>query len=234
MQGKWSRYCPSIYHEIELRYMKKRQDSGRKKRGCCLYAAVFAVVILLLCIVVVVASVAKYAAWESDTRDVVELAAVRPVEQRDQVRDELYERLERFQNSSVQRETCEITCPMVNILVEDIASEYWGIEDPGDVGVTCGDRTLTVYIKIMGTAWMVVDLWQRAEGDADFVAYDVSIGPHSLSAVTAGWITSEVTAGIESSIDTVTDPLYSGRRIEKILVTDDGMKVVGVRPESGD
>jgi hypothetical protein len=171
----------------------------------------------------------RYEQWERQEKEVIQRSAVDPVPGRESAKNELDRRVEEFNTSTVQREVLTLDCDMVNILFEDVASEHWGITDPKDVGVACGDRQFDVYIRVANMWWGVVRIWQRSEGSVDFAVYDMKVGPFSLAGLSWGKATGSMSQGIEDAITVMTTSSYTGRIIEEVYLTEDGMRIIGFR-----
>lgn len=189
--------------------------------------------ILLAVIVVLFVFVLRYETWMSKNRETVDNVAVEEVRNRDVVSDELDKRLKSFGESKVQRESLSLTCDMLTVLVEDVFEEGWQLSRE-ETGVSCGNRSMTIYLKLWDLWWVTVNIWQRAEGEPDFVVYDVNIGPFSLAGATFGYLSREISRGVEDAIDLVSGDTYSGRKIEKLFIDEGGMRAVGVREEHSD
>jgi len=199
-------------------------------RGCAtLIAAVLFIVVVGLVIALVV-FVVRYELWAQANKTMLDEVAVTEIENRDAVEYQMNKRLQNFQKSKVQRESMNLTCDMLGVMMENVLEDSWNLEHK-DVGLTCGNRSMTVYIKMWDLWWVNVRIWQRAEGSIEFVVYDVNVGPFSLAGVTFGYLSEEISGGVGDAIDLVTGETYSGRRIEKMYISDDGMRMVGVLAE---
>lgn len=186
--------------------------------------------VLLATIITLFVFVLRYESWMGKNRELIENIAISDVTSRDAISRELDERLDSFQKSKVQRESMNLTCDMLTVLMENVLEEGWQL-DREEIGVTCENRSITVYIKLWDLWWVTVDVWQRAEGLPDFVVYDVSIGPFSLAGATFGYLSQEITRGVKDAIELVSGETYSGRKIEQIYLNEGGMRVVGVLEE---
>ena len=76
--------------------------------------------------------------------------------------------------------------------------------------------------------WVVVQIWQRSEGEVDFAVYDVTVGPFSVAGMTLGRVSGDITKGVQDAISLVMSETYSGRKIEELYLKDDGVRIVGV------
>lgn len=192
--------------------------------------SVIAVVFFVTLVVIVISLIVfafRYETWRVENTDMIEEVAIAEVENRDAVESELNKRLGAFQQSTVQKESMTLTCDMVNVLMENVLEESWKLEH-SETGVTCGERTLTVYLKLRNLWWVSVKVWQRAEGSVEFVVYDVNIGPFSVAGATYGYLSEEMSRGVKDAIALVSSESYSGRKIENLYLEESGMRMVGV------
>lgn len=197
--------------------------------GCCSAIAALSFAVVVIGLISLVVFFVRYETWERDEREVIVDVAIRDVSDREAVRRELDDRLVSFQQSTVQREVLDVDCEMVNVMFEDMMEEHWGMPDRRDVGVACRDRELDFYVRLGNMWWSIVKVWQRSEGAVDFVVYDVNIGPFSIAGLTFGDLSSSMSRGVSDAIGTMTGESYSGRALEKIYVTEEGLKIVGLK-----
>lgn len=171
----------------------------------------------------------RYEQWERQEKDIIRQSAVDPIPDRDVSRGEIERRIGEFNTSTVQREVLTLDCDEVNILFEDAAAEHWGFTDPRDVGIACRDRQVDVYIRVADMWWGVIRVWQRSEGSVDFAVYDIKVGPFSLAGLSWGKLTGGMSEGIRDAVNVMTTSSYTGRIIEEIYLTEDGMRIIGIR-----
>ena len=196
-------------------------------RGCGMLTAGIIFILVVTVVVGLLVFVIRYENWMRQNKEHIQSVAVDDVANRDTVRYELDNRLEEFQTSAVQKESVTLTCDMMVVLVEDVLQESWKL-DRSNTGLTCGDRTMTVYVKLWDMWWVTVKIWQRAEGSVEFVVYDVNIGPFSIAGATFGYLSEEISRGVGDAIALVSSESYSGRKIEKLYMEENGMRMVGV------
>lgn len=196
-------------------------------RGCGMVAAGIVFILVAGLAIALIVFVVRYETWASKNESEVERIAITEIESRDALEYQMEKRLTDFQKSKVQRESMALSCDMLGILMENVLEESWRIENE-DVGLVCGNRSMTLSVKMWDLWWVNVKVWQRAEGAVEFVVYDVNIGPFSLAGVTFGYLSEQLSNGVGDALELVSSDAYSGRKIEKMYIDEDGMRIVGV------
>lgn len=201
--------------------MYRVYDSGaprRKKRrsGCgCLFTLLFIVILIMIIVfVVLIYFVVSYENWLSSKE-----TYVNNLVQNDVNSGDLERKMEYYNNSEIQRETLDLTCEELEYLVQDAIEE--------DVGLVCHGRGIDVYVKY-GNYWYDIKLWQGVEGRLDFTAYNVLLGPISLSDWSWGLINDEINGGFDEANDLVMESQLTRRKVEEFWVDEDGVRIVGV------
>lgn len=195
-------------------------------KNCLGCGCVFIVVVVIIAIVTGILGYRNYKNWQKEESNFLSnMQMSGGVE----VEEELDEKLGDFKESDIERESLYLSCDQLEILLRRVTEDNWESIGVTDVGVVCGDRMIDVYIKFWDSTWVVVKLWQRAEGEVDFVVYDVELGPYSLGGITFGYVSSEFSKGVEDAIDLLSEGDFSGRKIEEMYVQGDGVRFVGVK-----
>ncbi len=199
-------------------------------RGCSFIFGSILFVFAIGVIISLVIFLVRYESWMSQNQSIINQAAIEEIPNRKAVKAEMNKRLKAFQQSRVQRESMNLTCDMLAVLIEDTLKEGWDIDNE-DAGIVCDNRSFTVYIKFWELWWITVNVWQRAEGSVDFVVYDVKVGPFSLAGITFGYLSQGITDGVKDATSLVSGDTYSGRKMEKLYLDEGGMRIVGVLKE---
>ncbi len=164
----------------------------------------------------------EYSVWEDNNARLLKSFEDSDVE----IEASLEEKVEEFSAGGAQSQSMDLSCEEVNVLFSEVISDNWGLSHR-DVGVLCGDRSIEIYVNSKGV-WWVISLWQQAEGNPEFAVVDIKVGPISVGTWSYGYITGEANRGMEEALDVVLDEGFSGRRIEEMTLTEEGVLVVGV------
>lgn len=208
--------------------------AAENKKGCfrrILSCGCFALVAVV--VVLVVAGIycrKRYLDWETESAEMLEGFEM-STEEYDEIEADLDSRLEEFRESEVQREMIYLDCDTVNVLFKEVVYENWENLGVEKVGVVCNERSLDVYANYQGSVWVLIKVWQRADGDVDFVVYDVMVGLFSLGTLSFGYVTDQFTEGVQDALELITSGSFSGRKIEEIYIEEEGVRVIGVVEE---
>ncbi len=196
----------------------------------CLLQLLLAVLIVVLIIVII--ALLNYKNWENKNAQLFDSFKVNSPEVTISKSNELDSKLAAFQESTIQKESLELDCSLVEILVENAMIESGHQVGRDEIGVVCGQRTLDIYVKVGHKIWTIYKVWQRADDSVDFVVYDVMLGPVSLSNNTFGYVTSEMNNGIKDALNLVLTNGFPGREIEEMYVKKEGIRIVGTKQAS--
>ncbi|MDD3662080.1 MAG: hypothetical protein PHG63_03360 [Candidatus Dojkabacteria bacterium] len=212
------------------RISKKTGVIRRILRGCFVGVAGVIFIAVLGALISIVIFVVRYEVWLGGAREEIAPIIEGRSEDRTAVQASIQQKLKKFQQSTVQKEVLRMDCEEAEVYIEDVALENWGMTSDS-VGLTCSDRRLDLYFKLWDLWWTKVRLWQRAEGALDIAVYDVTVGPFSAAGVTMGSLSSAMSEGVKDAISLVSGGNYSGRTIDELYISDDGLRLIGVLPE---
>lgn len=138
------------------------------------------------------------------------------------------EAVDEYKESPAQRETMFVDCDVFESVLEDSLENSWGSDNVEETGLVCGERKITVYVKVK-RVWLIIELWQKTSGEADFAVYDFSVGPHSLHDFTGGLISEKISEGISDAFELFSGDNFPGRRVEEIYIMEEGLRIIGVK-----
>jgi hypothetical protein len=170
-----------------------------------------------------------YGSWaESNHQDYEELTMdLSKSVQGSEAFESLDDKLERFAEDDVQRETLELSCEETNLFFREILEEHWEDFEVRRFGVVCTERSLDIYMQLKNKLWVKLIIWQRAEGKLDFVIRDVEVGPYSLGGLSWGYVTNEFNKGVKDALEFLDNSELLGRDIVEFYMEEDGLRMIG-------
>jgi hypothetical protein len=211
--------------------MKEKKPASKNKLrkklfGCCSGCVVIIVLLAFVLLGFFLFQLDSYNSWRQSNEEMLtdfERESLEAIE----ADKELEESLDRFHENQVERETLTITCDQLRQLTGRTIRSNWEERSVKNLGIVCGERKLDIYIKTDSNIWFVVNLWQRAEGEMDFVVYDIKLGPFSLGKYSFGYVTAEVNKGIEDAVSFLKRSDLLGREIVEIYLEPGEIRIVG-------
>jgi hypothetical protein len=167
-----------------------------------------------------------YNNWYANNKDFLSEVAT-DMNANKEVADNLDDKLERFRETEVQKETLDLSCEEMDIIIKRVIKDHWQDVDVQQTGVVCSERNLDVYVQLKGNIWLIFNIWQRANGKVEFLIYDVKVGGYSLGQLSLGYVTQDFNRGIHDALDFLDNSELMGREIVEIYVDSGGVQIVG-------
>jgi hypothetical protein len=209
-------------------YLERNKGKGCRRRSlsCCLGCSVLMLIFVIALIILGFIFVSRYESWLSENREFLSQNTYEFYELESEEAD-LERKLDRFSESAVEKETLDIDCEELSILTKNIVEDHWEEYRIERLGTVCSERSVDIYVRLQSNRWVILKLWQRAEGSAEFVVYDIKYGPFSLGTYSFGYITGEFNKGIKDGMDFLSKSDLMGREIVELYVEEDEIRIVG-------